>query len=105
MSPWTWRLFHLVKHRSLWMRVRRNVTTWSSVGTAFNAKPAKRLDMFEKSVVCTRHFHCLSFIRNNISTFNVSFKIVICFYCFTVGVSISVYELLVFLKARDVNTS
>ncbi|XP_024910966.1 mitochondrial intermediate peptidase [Cynoglossus semilaevis] len=50
MSPWTWRLFHLVKHRSLWMRVRRNVTTWSSVGTAFNAKPAKRLDMFEKSV-------------------------------------------------------
>uniref|UniRef100_A0A3P8ULH1 Mitochondrial intermediate peptidase n=1 Tax=Cynoglossus semilaevis TaxID=244447 RepID=A0A3P8ULH1_CYNSE len=49
MSPWTWRLFHLVKHRSLWMRVRRNVTTWSSVGTAFNAKPAKRLDMFEKS--------------------------------------------------------
>ncbi|XP_047247146.1 mitochondrial intermediate peptidase-like [Girardinichthys multiradiatus] len=44
------RLFHLVKYRSLWTHVRRKVTTWSPVGAAFNAKPPRRLDLFEKNV-------------------------------------------------------
>ncbi|MED6263008.1 hypothetical protein CHARACLAT_000008 [Characodon lateralis] len=44
------RLFHLVKYRSLWTHVRRKVTTWSPVGAAFNAKPLRRLDLFEKNV-------------------------------------------------------
>lgn len=45
------RLIYFVKHRSLWTHVRRNVTAWSPVGAAFNAKPHRRLDLFEKSVV------------------------------------------------------
>lgn len=44
------RLLYLVKHRSLWIHVRRNVTTWSPVGAAFNAKPHRRLDLPEKNV-------------------------------------------------------
>lgn len=45
------RLLCLVKHRSLlWAQVRRNVTTWSPVGAAFNAKPYKRLNLFEEKV-------------------------------------------------------
>uniref|UniRef100_A0AAQ5ZLM1 Peptidase M3A/M3B catalytic domain-containing protein n=1 Tax=Amphiprion ocellaris TaxID=80972 RepID=A0AAQ5ZLM1_AMPOC len=44
------RLLYVVKHRSLWAQVRRNVTTWSPVGAAFNAKPHRRLDLFEKNV-------------------------------------------------------
>ncbi|XP_022624589.1 mitochondrial intermediate peptidase [Seriola dumerili] len=44
------RLLYFVKHRSLWTHVRRNVTTWSPVGAAFNAKPVRRPDLFEKSV-------------------------------------------------------
>ncbi|GAA6218270.1 mitochondrial intermediate peptidase [Lates japonicus] len=44
------RLLYFVKHRNLWTNVRRNVTTWSPVGAAFNAKPLRRLDLFEKSV-------------------------------------------------------
>uniref|UniRef100_A0A4W6D3S7 Mitochondrial intermediate peptidase n=1 Tax=Lates calcarifer TaxID=8187 RepID=A0A4W6D3S7_LATCA len=43
-------LLYFVKHRNLWTHVRRNVTTWSPVGAAFNAKPLRRLDLFEKSV-------------------------------------------------------
>uniref|UniRef100_A0AAQ6A3A1 Peptidase M3A/M3B catalytic domain-containing protein n=1 Tax=Amphiprion ocellaris TaxID=80972 RepID=A0AAQ6A3A1_AMPOC len=43
------RLLYVVKHRSLWAQVRRNVTTWSPVGAAFNAKPHRRLDLFEKN--------------------------------------------------------
>uniref|UniRef100_A0A4W6D5R1 Mitochondrial intermediate peptidase n=1 Tax=Lates calcarifer TaxID=8187 RepID=A0A4W6D5R1_LATCA len=43
------RLLYFVKHRNLWTHVRRNVTTWSPVGAAFNAKPLRRLDLFEKS--------------------------------------------------------
>uniref|UniRef100_G3NUU8 Mitochondrial intermediate peptidase n=1 Tax=Gasterosteus aculeatus aculeatus TaxID=481459 RepID=G3NUU8_GASAC len=37
-------------HRSLWTHVRRNVTTWSPVGAAFNAKHHKRLNVLEKNV-------------------------------------------------------
>uniref|UniRef100_A0A8C9Z562 Mitochondrial intermediate peptidase n=1 Tax=Sander lucioperca TaxID=283035 RepID=A0A8C9Z562_SANLU len=36
--------------RSLWTHVRRNVTTWSPVGAAFNAKPHRRLNLIEKNV-------------------------------------------------------
>nr|XP_040048690.1 LOW QUALITY PROTEIN: mitochondrial intermediate peptidase-like [Gasterosteus aculeatus aculeatus] len=43
-------LLHFVKHRSLWTHVRRNVTTWSPVGAAFNAKHHKRLNVLEKNV-------------------------------------------------------
>uniref|UniRef100_A0A3B4XXW8 Mitochondrial intermediate peptidase n=1 Tax=Seriola lalandi dorsalis TaxID=1841481 RepID=A0A3B4XXW8_SERLL len=43
------RLLYFVKHRSLWTHVRRNVTTWSPVGAAFNAKSVRRPDLFEKS--------------------------------------------------------
>ncbi|KAM9319193.1 mitochondrial intermediate peptidase-like [Pholidichthys leucotaenia] len=50
MPVWWTRLLHPVKHGSLWTRVGRNVTTWSPVGAAFNAKPHRRLDLFEKSV-------------------------------------------------------
>uniref|UniRef100_A0A665U2I5 Peptidase M3A/M3B catalytic domain-containing protein n=1 Tax=Echeneis naucrates TaxID=173247 RepID=A0A665U2I5_ECHNA len=44
------RLLYFVKHRSFWTHIRRNVTTWSPVGAAFNAKPARRQDLFEKNV-------------------------------------------------------
>uniref|UniRef100_A0A8C7XAB2 Mitochondrial intermediate peptidase a n=1 Tax=Oryzias sinensis TaxID=183150 RepID=A0A8C7XAB2_9TELE len=44
------RLVCLVKQRRLWAPTRRNVSTWSPVGTAFNARPHKRQDFFEKSV-------------------------------------------------------
>uniref|UniRef100_A0A8C2XK65 Mitochondrial intermediate peptidase n=1 Tax=Cyclopterus lumpus TaxID=8103 RepID=A0A8C2XK65_CYCLU len=43
------RLLHFVKHRSLWTHVRRNVTTWSPVGAAFNAAHHKRPNVFEKN--------------------------------------------------------
>ncbi|XP_069566121.1 mitochondrial intermediate peptidase-like isoform X1 [Brachyistius frenatus] len=49
MSPCK-RLLYLVKHRNLWTCARRNVTTWSAVGAAFNAKPLRRLDMSQKNV-------------------------------------------------------
>lgn len=40
----------MVKHRgALWAHGRK-VTTWSPVGAAFNAKPHRRLDLFEKNV-------------------------------------------------------
>lgn len=42
------RLLYLVKHRSLWTHVRRNVTTWSPVGAAFNTKPHRRPNLSEK---------------------------------------------------------
>lgn len=45
------RLVCLVKPGSLWAPTRRNVSTWSPVGTAFNARPLKRQDFFEKTVV------------------------------------------------------
>ncbi|XP_033953903.1 mitochondrial intermediate peptidase-like [Pseudochaenichthys georgianus] len=44
------RLLYFVKHRSLWTHVRRNVTTWSPVGAAFNAKPQRRQNLVEKNV-------------------------------------------------------
>lgn len=44
------RLLYFVKHRSLWTHVRRNVTTWSPVGAAFNARPHRRLNVFDKNV-------------------------------------------------------
>ncbi|XP_056297049.1 mitochondrial intermediate peptidase-like isoform X1 [Pseudoliparis swirei] len=44
------RLLHFVKHRSLWTHVRRNVTTWSPVGAAFNATHHKRPNVLEKNV-------------------------------------------------------
>ncbi|XP_070685069.1 mitochondrial intermediate peptidase-like [Pempheris klunzingeri] len=44
------RLLYLVKHRNLLTHVRRNVTTWSPVGAAFNAKTQRKLNLFEKSV-------------------------------------------------------
>ncbi|XP_045930248.1 mitochondrial intermediate peptidase-like [Micropterus dolomieu] len=43
------RLLYVVKHRSLWTHVRRNVTTWSPVGAAFNAQTQRRLNLFEKN--------------------------------------------------------
>ncbi|XP_044057554.1 mitochondrial intermediate peptidase-like [Siniperca chuatsi] len=43
------RLLYVVKHRSLWTHVRRNVTTWSPVGAAFNTKTQRRLNLFEKN--------------------------------------------------------
>uniref|UniRef100_A0A3Q2D239 Mitochondrial intermediate peptidase n=1 Tax=Cyprinodon variegatus TaxID=28743 RepID=A0A3Q2D239_CYPVA len=46
----THKLLHLVKFRCLWTNVRRKVTTWSPVGAAFNVKPLKRLELFEKNV-------------------------------------------------------
>ncbi|XP_069003749.1 mitochondrial intermediate peptidase-like isoform X2 [Embiotoca jacksoni] len=49
MSPCK-RLLYLAKHRNLWTYARRNVTTWSAVGAAFNAKPLRRLDMSQKNV-------------------------------------------------------
>ncbi|KAM9734019.1 mitochondrial intermediate peptidase-like [Menidia menidia] len=44
------RLVYLVKQRNLWTHIQRKVTTWSPVGAAFNAKPHRRLDLFEKNV-------------------------------------------------------
>ncbi|XP_030599761.1 mitochondrial intermediate peptidase [Archocentrus centrarchus] len=44
------RLLHLVKHRSLLTHVRKRLTTWSPVGAAFNARPHRKLDLFEKNV-------------------------------------------------------
>uniref|UniRef100_A0A8K9WV23 Mitochondrial intermediate peptidase n=1 Tax=Oncorhynchus mykiss TaxID=8022 RepID=A0A8K9WV23_ONCMY len=44
------RLLYIVKHRGIWPSIwRRNVTTWSPVGAAFNAKPHRRLELFEKN--------------------------------------------------------
>ncbi|XP_076591629.1 mitochondrial intermediate peptidase-like [Chaetodon auriga] len=43
------RLLYFVKHRGLWTHVRRNVTTWSPVGAAFNTKTQRRLNLFEKN--------------------------------------------------------
>lgn len=45
------RLLSFVKHRNFWTQVRRNVTTWSPVGAAFNAKTHRRLNLFEKNGV------------------------------------------------------
>ncbi|XP_061733273.1 mitochondrial intermediate peptidase-like isoform X2 [Nerophis ophidion] len=45
------RLLSCMKRRSLWTYLRsRSVTTWSPVGAAFNARPHKRLELFEKNV-------------------------------------------------------
>lgn len=44
------RMLYLVKHRSLLTHVRRNLTTWSPVGAAFNARPHRKLDLFQKNV-------------------------------------------------------
>uniref|UniRef100_A0A8C6SUP1 Mitochondrial intermediate peptidase n=1 Tax=Neogobius melanostomus TaxID=47308 RepID=A0A8C6SUP1_9GOBI len=45
------RLLCLIKHRGfLRTQFGRNVTTWSPVGAAFNAKPHRRPDLFEKNV-------------------------------------------------------
>uniref|UniRef100_A0AAX7UHU9 Mitochondrial intermediate peptidase n=1 Tax=Astatotilapia calliptera TaxID=8154 RepID=A0AAX7UHU9_ASTCA len=44
------RMFYLVKHRSLLTYVRRNLTTWSPVGAAFNARPHRKLDLLQKNV-------------------------------------------------------
>ncbi|XP_035767500.1 mitochondrial intermediate peptidase-like [Neolamprologus brichardi] len=44
------RMLYLVKHRSLLTYVRRNLTTWSPVGAAFNARPHRKLDLFQKNV-------------------------------------------------------
>uniref|UniRef100_A0A669D574 Mitochondrial intermediate peptidase n=1 Tax=Oreochromis niloticus TaxID=8128 RepID=A0A669D574_ORENI len=43
-------MLYLVKHRSLLTHVRRNLTTWSPVGAAFNARPHRKLDLFQKNV-------------------------------------------------------
>ncbi|XP_037534060.1 mitochondrial intermediate peptidase [Nematolebias whitei] len=43
-------LIHLVKHRNLLWTLRRNVNTWSPVGAAFNTKPHRSLELFEKNV-------------------------------------------------------
>uniref|UniRef100_A0A8C5DG09 Peptidase M3A/M3B catalytic domain-containing protein n=1 Tax=Gouania willdenowi TaxID=441366 RepID=A0A8C5DG09_GOUWI len=42
----------LVQQRSdcVWRHVRRSVTTWYPVGAAFNSKPHRRLDHFERNV-------------------------------------------------------
>ncbi|AWO99428.1 putative mitochondrial intermediate peptidase [Scophthalmus maximus] len=39
------RLLHFAQHRNVWTHVRRSVTTWSPVGAAFNAKPARRAEL------------------------------------------------------------
>uniref|UniRef100_A0A8D3E9A0 Mitochondrial intermediate peptidase n=1 Tax=Scophthalmus maximus TaxID=52904 RepID=A0A8D3E9A0_SCOMX len=39
------RLLHFARHRNVWTHVRRSVTTWSPVGAAFNAKPARRAEL------------------------------------------------------------
>lgn len=44
-------LLYCAKHRNLWTSVLRNVTTWSPVGAAFNAKPHKRQGLWENNVV------------------------------------------------------
>ncbi|KAM9852940.1 mitochondrial intermediate peptidase-like [Aulostomus maculatus] len=44
------RLLYCVKQQGLWSHFGRNVTTWSPVGAAFNAKPYKRPELFEKNV-------------------------------------------------------
>ncbi|XP_061916449.1 mitochondrial intermediate peptidase-like isoform X2 [Entelurus aequoreus] len=45
------RLLSCMKRRCLWTYLRsRSVTTWSPVGAAFNARPHKRLELFEKNV-------------------------------------------------------
>ncbi|KAK2847015.1 hypothetical protein Q5P01_010014 [Channa striata] len=44
------RLIYLAKHKLLWTHLRRNVATWSPVGSAFNAKPQRRLGLFDKNV-------------------------------------------------------
>lgn len=46
------RLLYFVKHRGLLTLARRNVTTWSPVGAAFNARTHRRSNLFEKNVVC-----------------------------------------------------
>uniref|UniRef100_A0A3Q3J757 Peptidase M3A/M3B catalytic domain-containing protein n=1 Tax=Monopterus albus TaxID=43700 RepID=A0A3Q3J757_MONAL len=48
MSAWK-KLLYFVTHSSPWTHFRRNVTTWSPVGAAFNAKPHRRLELFEKN--------------------------------------------------------
>ncbi|KAK3561172.1 hypothetical protein QTP86_028370 [Hemibagrus guttatus] len=40
----------VLKHRVALKLWRRNVTTWSPVGAAFNAKAARRLDLFQQTV-------------------------------------------------------
>lgn len=42
----------LLRHRVTLKPWRRNVTTWSPVGAAFNAKVVRRLDLFQQNVVC-----------------------------------------------------
>uniref|UniRef100_A0A3P8YRZ9 Mitochondrial intermediate peptidase n=1 Tax=Esox lucius TaxID=8010 RepID=A0A3P8YRZ9_ESOLU len=45
------RLLYIANHRVFWTSIwRRKVTTWSPVGAAFNAKPLRRLESFDKNV-------------------------------------------------------
>ncbi|KAF3692966.1 Mitochondrial intermediate peptidase [Channa argus] len=44
------KLLYFAKQRSLWTSLWRNVATWSPVGAAFNAKPHRRVDLFDKNV-------------------------------------------------------
>uniref|UniRef100_A0A3Q2ZA83 Mitochondrial intermediate peptidase n=1 Tax=Hippocampus comes TaxID=109280 RepID=A0A3Q2ZA83_HIPCM len=48
MSP-SKSLLYCLRYRGLWTSFHKNVTTWSPVGAAFNAKPHKRLEVFEKN--------------------------------------------------------
>ncbi|CAJ1065767.1 mitochondrial intermediate peptidase-like [Xyrichtys novacula] len=43
-------LLRLVTHRGKWNHVHKTVTTWSSVGAAFNAHTQRRLNPLEKNV-------------------------------------------------------
>ncbi|XP_046891396.1 mitochondrial intermediate peptidase-like [Hypomesus transpacificus] len=45
------RLLCILKHRQIWTSVMwRNVTNWSPVGSAFNTRPHKKFELFEKNV-------------------------------------------------------
>lgn len=44
------RLVSHMKHIGIWTYMGRNFTTWSSVGTSFNARPHRRLQHLEKDV-------------------------------------------------------
>lgn len=42
----------VLRHKVTLKLWRRNVTTWSPVGAAFNAKAVRRLDLFQQNMVC-----------------------------------------------------
>ncbi|KAM6987943.1 mitochondrial intermediate peptidase-like [Tautogolabrus adspersus] len=43
------RLLNIVKHKSPWDQLRKNLTTWAPVGAAFNAKTQRKFNLLEKN--------------------------------------------------------